>query len=259
VAAHKLRAVNTVAPEGWQHDPVGRHDFRLWSGTAWTDHVADNQVLSVDPIVPLPTVPVTIRPSIDAFKARFRGVQVWRWILSALLIPVALLILYLDAGWPAVAAMAAFGLLCATVLPVLYFTVMTIHADERGIEIRNQVGFRRFVPRERIAAISVGRSWTGGLRTADYAFIVSGETKQLGRFLLYNWNPEDFRLLAAALGLTLYGRPGRRLDEVHSGRNVERTARYLAGSAVTGVLIAAALTVGGLVVVAIVILAGTHR
>jgi hypothetical protein len=251
--------VSTLSPESWQPDPVGRHDFRLWSGTTWTEHVADNNAVSTDPIVPLPTAPVTIRPSVEAFKNRFRTLPLWRWILSALLIPTALLVLYLDAGWLEATAIAVFALLCASVLPVLYFNVMSIHADERGIEITNQVGFRRFVPRQRIAAISVGRSWTGGVRTADYAFIVSPEAGQLGRFLLYNWDPEDFRRLAAAIGLTLYGRPGRRLDEAHSGRNVERTARYLAGSAVAGFLIAGALTVGGFVVVAILIFARSHH
>ena len=251
--------MSAVAPESWQPDPVGRHDLRLWSGTAWTEHVADNQVIGVDPIKPMPTTPVTIRPSIDAFWARFRSLPVWRWIVSAVAIPAALLIVYLDGGWLFAGALAAFAVLCLTVLPILYFNLVSIHADARGVEIRNQFGFRRFVPNERIAEISLGRSWTGGLQSADYAFIVSHNLGQLGRFLLYNWDPEDFRRLAAALGLTLYGRPGRRLDERHSGKNVERTARYLAGSMVTGVLVGGVLVVGGFVVVAVLILVGARH
>lgn len=32
----------------WLQDPSGRHQSRWWSGTAWTDHVADNGVTSTD-------------------------------------------------------------------------------------------------------------------------------------------------------------------------------------------------------------------
>jgi hypothetical protein len=30
------------APAGWFEDPDGRHQYRFWDGTAWTDHVADD-------------------------------------------------------------------------------------------------------------------------------------------------------------------------------------------------------------------------
>lgn len=38
-----------VAPD-WYQDPVGRHQWRYWDGTSWTDHVADNGEVNVDPL-----------------------------------------------------------------------------------------------------------------------------------------------------------------------------------------------------------------
>ncbi len=34
--------------EGWLKDPTGAHEFRYWNGSAWTQHVADDGVLSED-------------------------------------------------------------------------------------------------------------------------------------------------------------------------------------------------------------------
>jgi hypothetical protein len=39
----------------WFADPSGRHQHRYWDGNAWTEHVADNGVVSVD--APLPAQP----------------------------------------------------------------------------------------------------------------------------------------------------------------------------------------------------------
>lgn len=36
------------AEAGWYTDPGGRHGHRYWTGTEWTDHVADGGVTSVD-------------------------------------------------------------------------------------------------------------------------------------------------------------------------------------------------------------------
>lgn len=33
----------------WYRDPAGRHEYRYWDGAAWTDHVADAGVQSMDP------------------------------------------------------------------------------------------------------------------------------------------------------------------------------------------------------------------
>jgi hypothetical protein len=34
---------------GWAGDPFGRHQWRYWDGTRWTDHVADGSTQSTDP------------------------------------------------------------------------------------------------------------------------------------------------------------------------------------------------------------------
>jgi hypothetical protein len=39
----------------WFADPAGRHQHRWWDGSAWTEHVADNGVVSVD--APQPAQP----------------------------------------------------------------------------------------------------------------------------------------------------------------------------------------------------------
>ena len=39
-----------AVPAGWHADPTGRHQVRYWDGTAWTDHVSDQGVQSVDPM-----------------------------------------------------------------------------------------------------------------------------------------------------------------------------------------------------------------
>jgi len=42
-------------PPGWFPDPTGRHDHRWWDGAAWTAHVADAGIATVDP---LPEAPI---------------------------------------------------------------------------------------------------------------------------------------------------------------------------------------------------------
>lgn len=37
-------------PAGWQPDPRGRHEYRYWDGTQWTDHVSDHGEVSEDPV-----------------------------------------------------------------------------------------------------------------------------------------------------------------------------------------------------------------
>ena len=37
-------------PADWHTDPTGRHEFRYWNGSAWTDHVSDRGVATTDPI-----------------------------------------------------------------------------------------------------------------------------------------------------------------------------------------------------------------
>ena len=37
-------------PAAWHPDPVGRHEYRWWDGSQWTEHVADGGVAAVDPL-----------------------------------------------------------------------------------------------------------------------------------------------------------------------------------------------------------------
>ena len=47
VAAAATPAVGAV-PAGWKADPTGRHQFRYWAGSQWTDNVADDGEQSMD-------------------------------------------------------------------------------------------------------------------------------------------------------------------------------------------------------------------
>ena len=40
--------------QAWHPDPGGRHQYRYWDGQAWTDHVSDNGLATVDPLPPAP-------------------------------------------------------------------------------------------------------------------------------------------------------------------------------------------------------------
>jgi hypothetical protein len=39
----------TLVPPSWHPDPSGRHEFRFWDGTRWTEHVTDGGRPSIDP------------------------------------------------------------------------------------------------------------------------------------------------------------------------------------------------------------------
>ena len=60
-----------VAPAeaGWIADPTGRHEYRYWDGSAWTDNVSDGGVTSVDPIPMDPAPAQTSAPSEPAGAA----------------------------------------------------------------------------------------------------------------------------------------------------------------------------------------------
>lgn len=40
----------STSPANWYGDPTGRHHYRFFDGTSWTDQVSDNGVLSADPV-----------------------------------------------------------------------------------------------------------------------------------------------------------------------------------------------------------------
>ncbi len=44
-------------PPRWATDPLGRHQYRYWDGSRWSEHVSDNGMLAVDP--PTATPPPT--------------------------------------------------------------------------------------------------------------------------------------------------------------------------------------------------------
>jgi len=50
-AAPAAPAAQTAAPgsPGWAADPFGRHQWRYWDGTRWTEQVADGSTQSTDP------------------------------------------------------------------------------------------------------------------------------------------------------------------------------------------------------------------
>jgi len=43
--------VGGAAPSGWHPDPFGRHEYRWWDGTRWTEQVASHGQQGVDPAV----------------------------------------------------------------------------------------------------------------------------------------------------------------------------------------------------------------
>ena len=40
----------STTPANWYPDPMNRHQLRYWDGNAWTDHVSNNGVQSVDAV-----------------------------------------------------------------------------------------------------------------------------------------------------------------------------------------------------------------
>ncbi len=46
-------------PPGWHPDPLGRHEYRYWDGSQWSDHVSDRGTTGVDPVVATAPTPQT--------------------------------------------------------------------------------------------------------------------------------------------------------------------------------------------------------
>lgn len=246
------------SPPGWHPDPVGRHDYRYWSGDTWTEHVLDESEMASDPIGrdpgPAPEA-VVIRPSWSAFLAQARATPAWRWLIVAVGLPLVLAPPAVLWGWRLVLGVAASLLAYLGVFLILYFKLFQLRASREGLVIRNSIGIRRSIPLDRIAAVTVGRAWAGGLSAPDQVFVVSPNGGRLARFYLQNWVLDDMREVAAALGFHLYGSPGRRLNDFYSGHSAERAARVLAGSALAGA--AAGCLVPLVVVVVIVVFSVT--
>jgi hypothetical protein len=64
-------AVIAPHPSGWYPDPGGRHQYRFWSGTAWTDHVCDNGLIRSEALAGnAPAVPTVATPGGKPAKVR---------------------------------------------------------------------------------------------------------------------------------------------------------------------------------------------
>jgi hypothetical protein len=72
-------------PSGWYSDPTGRHTYRYWGGSVWSNQVSDGETAGVDPIdldeatVVIPPAPGTQAlgiPPTAADKPSSPGVEV---------------------------------------------------------------------------------------------------------------------------------------------------------------------------------------
>ena len=45
-----LRSRRSQRRPGWHPDPTGRHQYREWDGSRWTEHVSDLGLASIDPV-----------------------------------------------------------------------------------------------------------------------------------------------------------------------------------------------------------------
>jgi hypothetical protein len=50
-----------TAPAGWNPDPTGRHQYRFWDGSQWSDQVSDVGQVTSDPLTPPPGGPMAAR------------------------------------------------------------------------------------------------------------------------------------------------------------------------------------------------------
>jgi hypothetical protein len=66
----------------WYADPVGRHQYRYWDGTRWTDHVANNGEASVDPLTQQPTREATAQEQRNAETEKQLRDSFWVMLLG---------------------------------------------------------------------------------------------------------------------------------------------------------------------------------
>jgi uncharacterized membrane protein YhaH (DUF805 family) len=58
-----------LPPADWYPDPVGRHQYRYYDGAHWTDHVADDGRVQIDPMNPAPPPEATLVTPVDEAPA----------------------------------------------------------------------------------------------------------------------------------------------------------------------------------------------
>jgi hypothetical protein len=49
IRVYPLPHYRPLVPARWAVDPWGRHEWRWWNGIRWTDHVADQGELGIEP------------------------------------------------------------------------------------------------------------------------------------------------------------------------------------------------------------------
>jgi hypothetical protein len=103
-------------PSGWYADPSGRHTYRYWSGSRWSNQVSDGGTAGVDPIdldEPTATTPPAPGTQAPGFQAADRpaspGVEVTQRsggtgagiigvLVGAIIVIVVIIVLVNNAG-----------------------------------------------------------------------------------------------------------------------------------------------------------------
>jgi hypothetical protein len=79
------RRFDMTEPSGWYADPTGRHTYRYWGGSGWSNQVSDGSTAGIDPIemdaaiAVIPPAPGTRAPGMQptaAEKPSSPGVEV---------------------------------------------------------------------------------------------------------------------------------------------------------------------------------------
>lgn len=95
---------STPTPDaGWYADPSGRHEYRLWDGTRWTDDVADAGTRGKDATTASPAT----APASAAVGAGYAVIAVARWRVATVVLAGLGLVLVLM--FEVLASMAAAG------------------------------------------------------------------------------------------------------------------------------------------------------
>ena len=59
--------MNALDP-GWFPDPMGRHEYRWWTGSAWGEHVSDRGLTVIDPVASAPPAAASHATSQPAYQ-----------------------------------------------------------------------------------------------------------------------------------------------------------------------------------------------
>jgi hypothetical protein len=70
-------------PAAWHADPAGRHQYRYWDGSHWTDWVADDGIQAVDPLQPTSQVSTDVTRAGAASSSQQRGTRTGYLLIGA--------------------------------------------------------------------------------------------------------------------------------------------------------------------------------